>query len=203
MSARRWAPLLVALLATGGGAGVAASTGSGSAAAAPSPKRGGSARAPAMAMRPWRRGHVVAPAGGLAGPAIAAAPPSGPAGSAPGSPAPTAGTAPTSPSTAPSTSTPPAPQRRAGAELNEFTVRLTRTILDAGLIEITATNYGMDEHDLTVSRSGTIRARTGLIAPRDDKTLTFTATPGTYKVYCSILDGAHDDAGMNTTLTVR
>ncbi len=103
----------------------------------------------------------------------------------------------------PSTSTPPAPQRRAGAELNEFTVRLTRTTLDAGLIELTATNYGMDEHDLTVSRGGTIRARTGLIAPRDDKTLTFTATPGTYRVYCSILDGTHDDAGMNTTLTVR
>jgi plastocyanin len=60
----------------------------------------------------------------------------------------------------------------------------------------------MDDHDLTVSRDGVVVAQSAVLPSHTEATVSFDATPGTYRVYCSLLGGAHDAAGMHATLTV-
>ena len=97
----------------------------------------------------------------------------------------------------------PPPQRyyRSGVDLREFTVRVTRNTLDAGTIELVATNFGEDDHDMALSQDGILIAKTPVIAPQTSATLTTELAAGTYKVYCSLLD--HDAAGMRASLVVR
>lgn len=170
------------------------------------------AATPGSWTRAWKRGTAVPARGGLGRPAAAkpgtvpvtvpakpttTGPPTGTTTPAPSRPTMT----PTSP---PATTTPaPTPVLRTGAELKEFDVHLTRTTLDAGAIEVTATNYGMDEHDLALSRGGVVLAKTALIQPRDAATISFDVSPGTYKLFCTLYDGAHDRAGMHAMLTVK
>lgn len=105
---------------------------------------------------------------------------------------------------APPAEQPPAsPQRysRSGVDLREFTVRVTRNTLDAGAIELVATNFGEDDHDMALSQDGVFIAKTPVIAPQTSATLNVELAAGTYKVYCSLLD--HEAAGMRASLVVR
>ncbi len=109
----------------------------------------------------------------------------------------------TTTTTGTTTTPPPAPLLRTGAQLTEYAVGLSRPTLDAGTIEVTATNFGMDPHNLALRRSGSssVLAQTPTILPQDADTLTATVTAGTYVLFCTLYD--HDAQGMHATLTVR
>jgi len=74
--------------------------------------------------------------------------------------------------------------------------------LAAGKVWLYPKNYGMDDHDLTVSRDGEQIAQVYL-TPGAETTLEVDLAPGIYRFYCSLYNGAHDAAGMNTTIVAR
>jgi plastocyanin len=90
-----------------------------------------------------------------------------------------------------------------GAALTEYALKLSRPTLAAGSVEVNAINYGMDDHDLTVAEEGSGAILTPVVGAGGEAALTLDLAPGTYRVYCSLLDGAHDAAGMHATLTVQ
>jgi plastocyanin len=66
----------------------------------------------------------------------------------------------------------------------------------AGDVVVTLVNTGVIEHDFTIDELGAhIHANAG-----ETSTGTFTASPGTYEVYCSV--AGHRESGMVGTLTV-
>ncbi|MCW3013972.1 MAG: hypothetical protein JWO02_1064 [Solirubrobacterales bacterium] len=199
MAARgRWT--MVALVAAVAGGTLGGAVGAGALTSRrPCAKHG--ARSCSTQARAWRAGPAH-PAGlpgrpGLSGPKPAVTGPQ---------PTTTTGpqTTPTTPPAAPPTTT-PAPQvyHRSGAALTEYALKLSRPTLGAGAVELNAINYGMDDHDLTVAKGGQILGQTPVVAPGSESALTLDLAPGTYKVYCSLYDGAHDAAGMHATLTVQ
>ena len=198
MTARARSRSVAAVLA------LACGVGGGVAVGAPAAKTGGKGKR-AIASRSWTRGRAVPAARGLGGirpPTVARKPPATTTGAVTVpvlAPTTTSGTTTGAPPT--TTTTTPVPVLRSGAELKEYDVHLTRATLDAGSIEVTATNYGMDAHNLTLSRDGTVLARTPDIAPGDADTLTADVTPGTYELYCSLY--GHEAAGMHATLVVK
>jgi hypothetical protein len=113
------------------------------------------------------------------------------------------GTSTTPPTTTQGTTTTPAPAlpSRSGVELSEYRVHPTRSPLAAGPVRLDVTNYGMDDHDLTVSQNGTVLAQTPVVSAQGKATLSVALAAGDYKIYCSLYD--HDQLGMHATLRVQ
>ena len=88
-----------------------------------------------------------------------------------------------------------------GAELSEWTIRLSEATVPAGPVAFTVTNSGSIPHALEVEGQGTER-ETPLIQPGASATLTLTLTPGTYEVYCPVGQDSHKKLGMETHLKV-
>ncbi len=121
--------------------------------------------------------------------------------------APPGTTPPPATSTTTPTATTPAPPpplpSRSGVELREYAVHLATDPLAAGALELDVENIGMDDHDFAIARDGVVVAHTGVIAPKGAAVVNVHLDPGDYKLYCTLYDGAHDEAGMHTTLRVR
>ncbi|MDX6668410.1 MAG: hypothetical protein QOK04_1790 [Solirubrobacteraceae bacterium] len=96
---------------------------------------------------------------------------------------------------------PPLPRRLAVDE-NEYTVLPSRNPVGAGDVEFNVNNFGQDDHDLTIT-NGTSQLGQVFVAAGTSARLTATLPAGTYKLYCSLLNGLHDGYGMHANLTVQ
>jgi plastocyanin len=123
--------------------------------------------------------------------------PAAPAGAAaPAAPAPDPVTTP-----APAPSATPAPslpsRTRVVLQDDPYTLQSSYITMKSGPIEFNVLNAGMDDHNLTIRGSGaTVFAPAG-----EEAQLVATLQPGTYRLYCSLLN--HEQLGMWTTLTVK
>jgi hypothetical protein len=108
------------------------------------------------------------------------------------------------------TATPPPPPeptplpRRTGVQLDEtpaFSLTITRNPVAAGSVELTATNVGEDEHDLSVRDGSTVLAATGTIPPQEAAAITVDLPAGDYTLFCSL--PGHEQGGMKGTLRVQ
>ncbi len=89
------------------------------------------------------------------------------------------------------------------AQLNEWTIDLSRESVPAGEITFTAVNTGTMEHALEVEGQG-VEEVTEPIAPGESATLTVMLQPGTYVIYCPVTgEYDHRRQGMETTFTVE
>jgi plastocyanin len=117
-----------------------------------------------------------------------------------GAPAPgPAGATTPSPATTPTPTPAPGLPSRTRVVLNDdpFSVQSSYITLKAGTIEFNVLNAGMDDHNLTIRGSGA----TVFTPPGEEAQLVAALQPGTYRLYCSLLN--HEDLGMWTTVTVR
>jgi len=85
----------------------------------------------------------------------------------------------------------------------EFSLSLSRPVLDAGPVAIQLANFGEDAHDLSVQRTDGSGAAVAFpaVGAGGVATQTLTLAPGTYRLWCTL--PGHDALGMHTTLTVR
>jgi hypothetical protein len=206
------AALVAALLALAGGLLVAPGTvttaaGAGSRHSGP-PRRHAPAR---RHRRPrHRRRHRVSTGPKLTTPAPTTTGPGAPSGSgnpgtsgtqtAPpdtgGSPAPPAG------STTPS-APPPLPSRT-GVDEQEYSVYPSHNPVAAGSVEFDVQNLGMDDHDLTISDAAGTKVYGQVYVPAGQAAQLIAALPaGTYRLFCSLYNGAHDRQGMHASLVVK
>jgi hypothetical protein len=85
---------------------------------------------------------------------------------------------------------------------DEFGYTLSRRSLSAGPAIVQLVNYGEDEHDLRLRRSGGTRTyRIGKVRPGGLAELEARLLPGRFTLWCSLAD--HRARGMNATLLVR
>lgn len=103
----------------------------------------------------------------------------------------------------------PAPADTAAARtvhvvLNEWRVAPSETTIPAGRVQFHVMNEGQYQHALEVER-GTDHWETAPIAVGGTGTVTVDLTPGTYTLYCPVVDsqGNHRQRGMQTTVTVN
>jgi plastocyanin len=82
----------------------------------------------------------------------------------------------------------------------ELQLQLSRPSLSAGTAIVEQYNAGSDPHNLILEKAGTIAFTFGTLDPGGDARRTLTLTPGTWTLYCSLLD--HRDLGMQATLRV-
>lgn len=102
------------------------------------------------------------------------------------------------------TAPPGAVQDAHRAELDEWTVRLERDRIPAGSATFLVTNRGEYQHALEIEGAGR-EWETDRLGTGDEERLTADLEPGTYEVYCPIVDehGSHRERGMTTTLVVE
>jgi len=88
--------------------------------------------------------------------------------------------------------------------LNEWRVSPSETTLAAGPVTFHVMNEGQNQHGLEVQR-GSDEWETGNIPAGGTGTVTVSLTPGTYTLYCPIVDshGNHRQMGMQATITVQ
>jgi plastocyanin len=114
-------------------------------------------------------------------------------------------TVPTTTTTTTTTTPPPAPPAplpsRLGVDEREYSVYPTHDPVANGSVEFNVTNFGQDDHDLTIARDGATVAQLAVVHPGETQTLVANLGPGTYKLYCSLYD--HDALGMHATLVVQ
>ncbi|MFL5845548.1 MAG: hypothetical protein ACJ762_12725 [Solirubrobacteraceae bacterium] len=106
----------------------------------------------------------------------------------------------------PSPPAPPAPvvlPSRTGVDLDEYFVHSAYGKLAAGPVELNVTNFGMDDHDITVENAAAVQLAQVYLTPGEGTQVNLTLAPGTYRLYCSLYDGAHDQLGMNAQLVVE
>ena len=85
---------------------------------------------------------------------------------------------------------------------DEFGYTLSRQTIKAGPAIVQLANYGEDEHDLRLRRTGGTRIyRLGTVAPGDVAELEARFLPGRFRLWCSLAD--HRSRGMSATLVVR
>jgi hypothetical protein len=85
---------------------------------------------------------------------------------------------------------------------DEFGYSLSRRSIKAGPAIVQLVNYGEDEHDLRLRRSGGTRVyRVGKVHPGGLAELEARLLPGRFALWCSLSD--HRARGMNATLFVR
>jgi plastocyanin len=113
---------------------------------------------------------------------------------APGEPAPATGTEPA----------PAAGTRTVHVVLTEWSVSPSPASFPAGPVLFHVMNQGQHTHSLEVQR-GTDEWATTSIPPGGIATVTVNTTPGTYTLYCPVVDaqGNHRNRGMRTTVTVQ
>ncbi len=94
----------------------------------------------------------------------------------------------------------PAPARvQVGAE--EFGYTLSRQTIKAGPPIVQLANFGEDEHDLRLRRSGGTKTyRLGKVAPGGLAELEARFLSGRFRLWCSLAD--HRSRGMSATLLV-
>ena len=87
--------------------------------------------------------------------------------------------------------------------LSEWRVVLSQATAPAGWIMLHAMNEGQQTHALEVERGG-LEWRTADIPPGGIAVLNINAAPGTYQIYCPLVNAAgnHQQLGMRTTLRV-
>ena len=88
-----------------------------------------------------------------------------------------------------------------GATLSEWTIRLSKSQVPAGLIAFTVTNSGSIPHAFEIEGHGA-EQETPVIQPGASATLTLTLEPGTYEIYCPVGEDSHKKLGMETRLEV-
>lgn len=88
--------------------------------------------------------------------------------------------------------------------LNEWTVRVSKSPIRAGRTTFHAMNEGKNQHAFEIEGNGE-EWKVDAIKPGGTATLAATLTPGTYQVYCPLVDthGNHQKRGMSTTLVVQ
>jgi plastocyanin len=88
--------------------------------------------------------------------------------------------------------------------LSEWTVRVSKSPIRAGRTTFHAMNEGKYQHAFEIEGNGQEWKVDG-IKPGGTTTLAATLTPGTYTVYCPLVDthGNHQKRGMSTTLVVQ
>jgi plastocyanin len=88
--------------------------------------------------------------------------------------------------------------------LNEWTVRVSKSPIRAGPTTFHAMNEGKNQHAFEIEGNGQ-EWKVDAIKPGGTATLAATLTPGTYQVYCPLVDthGNHQKRGMSTTLVVQ
>jgi len=153
---------------------------------------------------PWASRRPVAPWWPLAAPAAATlpvAPAAAVDAPAPAVPAPTTTTTTTAATPTTPAPAPPALPRRTGVDEGEYYVRPARTLLGAGTEELNVSNFGMDDHDLTIDDAAGHRIAQAALAAGATAKILVDLPAGTYRLYCSLLD--HDAAGMHAALTVQ
>jgi uncharacterized cupredoxin-like copper-binding protein len=85
---------------------------------------------------------------------------------------------------------------------DEFTYSLSRQSIKAGSVIVQLVNYGEDEHDLRLRRTGGTRIyRVGKVRPGRLGELETRFLPGRFTLWCSLAD--HRKRGMVATLVVR
>jgi hypothetical protein len=85
---------------------------------------------------------------------------------------------------------------------DEFDYSLSRQSIKAGPAIVQLVNYGEDEHDLRLRRSGGTRTyRIGKVRPGRVAELEARLLPGRFTLWCSLAD--HRARGMSATLVVR
>ena len=99
----------------------------------------------------------------------------------------------------------PAPSypARTGVDEGEYYVHIAHLTLAAGTVELNVHNYGQDDHDVTIDDADGHQVAQAYLTPGADAQLTPTLAPGTYRVYCSLYGGSHDQAGMHASLVVK
>jgi len=109
----------------------------------------------------------------------------------------------TPPTTPPAAPSPPPVilPSRLGVDLQEYSVFPTHDPVAAGSVEFDVSNFGQDDHNLTIARDGIAVAQSAIVHPGAEQTLVATLAPGTYKLYCSLYD--HDALGMHATLVIQ
>ena len=108
----------------------------------------------------------------------------------------------TDPPPAPSPPPPPSYPSRTGVDEGEYYVHLAHQTLAAGPVELNLTNFGMDDHDVTIDDADGHQVAQAYLVAGATGQLTPTLAAGTYRVYCSLYGGTHDQAGMHAVLTV-
>lgn len=106
---------------------------------------------------------------------------------------------------APTTGTEPAAgTRTVHVVLAEWTVAPSQRTFPAGTVLFHVMNEGQNTHSLEIER-GSDEWMTQPIPPGGTGTVTINTTPGTYTLYCPIVDaqGNHRSRGMQTTITVQ
>lgn len=95
-----------------------------------------------------------------------------------------------------------APLARVQVVADEFNYRLSRVRILAGPARIELANFGEDEHDLRLRRTGGTRTyRIGNVRPGSVDELEARFLPGRFRLWCSLAD--HRARGMQATLVVR
>jgi uncharacterized cupredoxin-like copper-binding protein len=85
---------------------------------------------------------------------------------------------------------------------DEFGYSLSRQTIKAGPAIVQLVNYGEDEHDLRLRRTGGTRTyRIGKVSPGRLGELETRFLPGRFTLWCSLAD--HRKRGMSATLVVR
>jgi hypothetical protein len=85
---------------------------------------------------------------------------------------------------------------------DEFSYSLSRQSIKAGPAIVQLVNYGEDEHDLRLRRTGGTRTyRIGKVRPGGLGELEARFLPGRFTLWCSLAD--HRRRGMTATLFVR
>lgn len=85
----------------------------------------------------------------------------------------------------------------------EYSLQLSRPSVAAGQVIVEQYNHGEDPHDLRVQKESDPSSLFSYdtLDPGLTAKQTLTLTPGTWKLYCSLLD--HQSLGMLATLTVN
>ena len=100
-----------------------------------------------------------------------------------------------------STPTTPALPSRVGVDENEWSVTPSYLKLAAGSIEVNVTNFGMDDHDLTIRVGSGAPLASVAVAPGKTEVFDVTLAAGSYTFYCSL--PTHEQLGMTSTVTVE
>jgi plastocyanin len=120
-------------------------------------------------------------------------------------PATTPATTPTTTDPVPTTPGPTCPTA-IGVTEGEYYTNPSRTSACAGPIVMELRNAGEDDHDLTILDvdHGTVVATWAIAHPGDAVQKHLTLPAGTYRLFCTLSDGngAHDELGMHTVITV-
>jgi plastocyanin len=83
----------------------------------------------------------------------------------------------------------------------QLQLQLSRPSLTAGSAIVEQYNAGSDPHNLILEKNGQVAFAYPTLDPGGDQKQTVTLTPGTWTLYCSLLD--HRSLGMQATLTVN